>query len=45
MSEPPNPKFAAAIRFRRRRTPVRVAFVTRRTSPQVKAQDDSVVMT
>ena len=28
-----------------RKTPVRVAFVTRRTSPQVKAQDDEYVMT
>jgi hypothetical protein len=28
-----------------RRTPVRVAFVTRRTSPQVKARDDESVMT
>ena len=45
MSEPPNPKFAAQFDSDARRTPVRVAFVTRRTSPQVKAQDDSVVMT
>jgi len=28
-----------------RKSPVRVAFVTRRTSPQVKAQDDDYVMT
>ena len=45
MSEPPNPKFAAQFDSDARRTPVRVAFVTRRTSPQVKAQDDPVVMT
>jgi hypothetical protein len=45
MSEPPNPKFAAQFDSDARRTPIRVAFVTRRTSPQVKAQDDSVVMT
>src|SRR5450755_1027977 len=45
MSEPPNPKFAAQFDSDARRTPVRVAFVTRRTSPQVKAEDDSVVMT
>jgi menaquinol-cytochrome c reductase cytochrome b/c subunit len=45
MSEPPNPKFAAQFDSDARRTPVRVAFVTRRSSPQVKAQDDSVVMT
>src|ERR1039458_2190132 len=44
MSEPPNPKFAAQFDSDARRTPVRVAFVTRRTSPQVNAQDDSVVM-
>jgi menaquinol-cytochrome c reductase cytochrome b/c subunit len=45
MSEPPDPKFAAQFDSDARRTPVRVAFVTRRTSPQVKAQDESVVMT
>jgi menaquinol-cytochrome c reductase cytochrome b/c subunit len=45
MSEPPNPKFAAQFDSDARRTPVRVAFVTRRTSPQVKAHDDAVVMT
>jgi hypothetical protein len=38
-------KFTAASDSDSRRTPVRVAFVTRRTSPQVKATDDSVVMT
>jgi hypothetical protein len=37
--------FTAASDSDSRRTPVRVAFVTRRTSPQVKATDDSVVMT
>ena len=45
MSEPKPPKFAAQFDSDARRTPVRVAFVTRRTSPQVKAQDDAVVMT
>jgi len=45
MSEPPDPKFAAQFDSDARRTPVRVAFVTRRTSPQVKAQDDAMVMT
>jgi hypothetical protein len=38
-------KFTAASDSDSRRTPVRVAFVTRRTSPQVKATDESVVMT
>jgi hypothetical protein len=38
-------KFSAAFDSDSRKTPVRVAFVTRRTSPQVKASDDSVVMT
>ena len=42
MSEP---KFTAAIDSNARKTPVRVAFVTRRTSPQVKAPDDNYVMT
>jgi hypothetical protein len=45
MSEPKPPKFAAQFDSDARRTPVRIAFVTRRTSPQVKAHDDSVVMT
>jgi hypothetical protein len=45
MSDPKPPKFAAQFDSDARRTPVRVAFVTRRTSPQVKAQDDAVVMT
>ena len=38
-------KFAAGMDSDSRRTPVRVAFVTRRTSPHVKATDDPVVMT
>ncbi|MGO9242501.1 MAG: hypothetical protein ACLQBJ_16995 [Bryobacteraceae bacterium] len=38
-------KFVAGMDSDSRRTPVRVAFVTRRTSPQVKATDDPVVMT
>jgi Cytochrome b(C-terminal)/b6/petD len=38
-------KFSAAFDPDSRKTPVRVAFVTRRTSPQVKAADDPVVMT
>jgi hypothetical protein len=43
MSEPG--RFSAASDSDSRRTPVRVAFVTRRTSPQVKATDDEYVMT
>ncbi len=43
MSEPKD--FVAAMDSNSRKTPVRVAFVTRRTSPQVKAQDDDYVMT
>ena len=43
MSEPK--KFEAALDSDSRRSPVRVAFVTRRTSPHVKAKDDAVVMT
>jgi len=43
MSEPK--KFTAAIDSDARKSPVRVAFVTRRTSPQVKAHDDDYVMT
>jgi hypothetical protein len=38
-------KFAAGMDSDSRRTPVRVAFVTRRTSPHVKATDDPTVMT
>jgi hypothetical protein len=39
------PKFAAQFDSNARRTPVRVAFVTRRTSPHVKAADQDLVMT
>src|SRR3974377_343644 len=38
-------EFVAASDSDSRKTPVRVAFVTRRTSPQVKARDDQTVMT
>lgn len=38
-------EFVAALDSDSRKTPVRVAFVTRRTSPQVKARDDQTVMT
>jgi lysylphosphatidylglycerol synthetase-like protein (DUF2156 family) len=42
----PEPKaFEAVVESDSRKAPVRVAFVTRRTSPQVKAQDDEFVMT
>ena len=37
--------FVAALDSDSRRSPVRVAFVTRRTSPQVKAYDEDYVMT
>ncbi len=43
MSEPV--KFEAALDSNSRKTPVRVAFVTRRTSPHVKTKDDVLVMT
>jgi hypothetical protein len=43
MSEPKD--FAASLDSDSRKTPVRVAFVTRRTSPQVKAHTDDYVMT
>lgn len=43
MSEPKD--FAASMDSDSRRTPVRVAFVTRRTSPQVQARYDTNVMT
>jgi hypothetical protein len=43
MSEPKD--FAAAMDSNSRKTPVRVSFVTRRTSPHVKAHDDDTVMT
>lgn len=42
---PPQKEFVAAFDSDSRKTPVRVAFVTRRTSPQVKARDDETVMT
>ena len=46
MSEPEQPKkFTASMGSDARKSPVRVAFVTRRTSPQVKAHDDDYVMT
>ncbi len=37
--------FQASVESDSRKAPVRVAFVTRRTSPQVKAADDQMVMT
>ncbi|HYL76126.1 MAG TPA: hypothetical protein VEU96_18095 [Bryobacteraceae bacterium] len=37
--------FQASVESDSRKAPVRVAFVTRRTSPQVKAVDDQMVMT
>ena len=40
-----NKKFVTGLDSDSRRTPLRVAFVTRRTSPQVKVHDDPVVMT
>jgi hypothetical protein len=43
MSEPK--KFEAVLDSDSRKAPVRVAFVTRRTSPHVKAKDDALVMT
>jgi hypothetical protein len=43
MSEPK--KFEASLDSDSRKSPVRVAFVTRRTSPHVKAKDDALVMT
>ena len=43
MSEPNN--FEARLDSDSRKTPARVAFVTRRTSPHVKATDDALVMT
>jgi menaquinol-cytochrome c reductase cytochrome b/c subunit len=43
MSEPKN--FSAALDSDSRRSPGRVAFVTRRTSPHIKAKDDALVMT
>ncbi len=43
MSEPK--RYEAALESDSRKTPVRVAFMTRRTSPHVKAKDDALVMT
>ena len=43
MSEPKD--FVAGMSSDSRKSPLRVAFVTRRTSPQVRAQDDDTVMT
>lgn len=43
MSEPKD--FVASMDSDSRRSPLRVAFVTRRTSPQVQTQDDKRVMT
>src|SRR5260370_224905 len=37
--------YEASVESDSRKAPVRVAFVTRRTSPQVKAVDDQFVMT
>ncbi len=37
--------FQAAIESDSRKAPVRIAFLTRRTSPQVKAESDQSVMT
>ena len=38
-------RFEAGVESDSRKAPVRIAFVTRRTSPQVKTQDDQYVMT
>ena len=43
MSDPPNKDFVAGVGSDQRKAPVRVAFVTRRTSAQVKAHDEPVV--
>jgi len=43
MSEPK--KFQASLDSNSRKSPTRVAFVTRRTSPHVKTKDDALVMT
>jgi quinol---cytochrome c reductase cytochrome c subunit, bacillus type len=45
MSDPKPEPFEASVESDSRKAPVRVAFVTRRTSPQVKAEDDQYVMT
>ncbi|HSM87353.1 MAG TPA: hypothetical protein VLT16_14445 [Candidatus Limnocylindrales bacterium] len=39
------PKMQAEVQSDQRRNPRRIAFILRRTSPQVRAQDDSRVMT
>jgi hypothetical protein len=41
----PTTKYVAGLESDSRQTPVRIAFVTRRTSPQVKERVDPVVMT
>src|SRR5215469_9696828 len=41
----PTMKYVAGLESDSRQTPVRIAFVTRRTSPQVKERIDPVVMT
>jgi hypothetical protein len=41
----PTTKYVASLDADSRQTPVRIAFVTRRTSPQVKERVDPVVMT
>jgi quinol---cytochrome c reductase cytochrome c subunit, bacillus type len=43
MSDPPSKDFIAGVGSDQRKAPVRVAFVTRRTSAQVKAHDEPVV--
>lgn len=43
MSTPDSKDFVAGVGSDQRKSPVRVAFVTRRTSAQVKARDESVV--
>ncbi len=42
---PESKDFSASMDSDSRRTPIRVAFVTRRTSPQVRTRDDRYVMT
>ena len=45
MSDENEKKYIGGIESDQRKTPIRVAFVTRRTSPHVKAVNESVVMT
>lgn len=45
MSDPKDKDFVAGMESDYRKTPVRVAFVTRRTSPEVKYRDEDYVMT